>query len=241
MKKIINFDTILSTNLYFKENYQSLDNLIAVTAKHQTLGRGRLGRIWEDGDDLLMSILIKEMLDINKIEKISLLIASSIYKVIKKYFHDVTIKWPNDILLNGKKVCGILVESIISDKLECLIIGFGINVNTLKMNDELKDKATSFSIESNKQYSIENIAKEVYETFIDDFSNYKNGSKEYLEICKTNSCLIGKEVSYFSDKEHFAKVIDILENGHILLLEDDGFIEKSSGEVSLHSTFYHKK
>ena len=74
--KIIKFDTIPSTNLYLKENYQVLDNLTVVCAKHQTKGRGRLGRTWIDNNDLLFSILLKD--NLNNPSDYSFLIASSI-------------------------------------------------------------------------------------------------------------------------------------------------------------------
>ena len=89
MENILYFDTIPSTNLYLKENYNKLDNLTSVVAHHQTQGRGRLGRSWEDGDDLLMSILIKEELD--NYSNLSLLISSVIYKVLSKILNNIKI------------------------------------------------------------------------------------------------------------------------------------------------------
>ena len=82
--KRIHFVQINSTNTYLKENYQKLDNLTLVSCDHQTNGKGRLGRTWLDGDDLLFSILIKEKLD--KVTDYSLLIATSLYKVLSEIF-----------------------------------------------------------------------------------------------------------------------------------------------------------
>ena len=82
--KTIKFDTIPSTNLYLKENYQKLENLTCVTANHQTQGRGRLGRTWVDNNDLLFSILLKD--NLFNPSDYSFLIASSIIKVLNILF-----------------------------------------------------------------------------------------------------------------------------------------------------------
>lgn len=238
MEEIKFFDVIASTNLYLKENYSKLNNLASVVACHQTNGRGRLGRVWSDSDDLLMSILIKDDLDLEKIENLSLVICTSIFKVLKKYLKNVKIKWPNDLLINEKKVCGILLESVISNKLEALIIGFGININTKAFETDLAKRATSMFLETNTLYDIEKLAYEVYNEFLNDYSSYLKGSKEYLKICKENSCLINKKITYLENgEERVSEVLDILENGHILLKTNDKIIEKSSGEITLHYNY----
>ena len=126
---LLYFDTLPSTNLYLKENYQTLEHLTSIVAKHQTAGRGRLGRNWCDSDDLLMSILLKNDLNPSSLDSLSLVICATIYNVLSKYTTGLEIKWPNDILYKGKKICGILLERVISNRVECLIIGFGININ----------------------------------------------------------------------------------------------------------------
>lgn len=235
-------EEIPSTNTYLKENYNDLDNLFSICAKHQTNGKGRLGRTWNDNDDLLMSILLKDDLLLEKIEEISLVICASIFKVLKNILNEVKIKWPNDILINQKKVCGILLESVVSSKLECLVIGFGINVNTKEFLEELKTKATSLYLETKKEYDIKSLAKEIYSQFIIDYEEYKKGNKNYLKICKENSCLIDKDITYLSNGTLVnAKVIDILDNGHILLETNGIMVEKSSGEITLHYNYYDRQ
>ena len=236
--KITFFDTISSTNLYLKENYLSLNNLECVVAKHQTAGRGRLGRTWQDSDDLLMSILIKDNLNIEKIESLSLLICSSIFKVLKRYLNNVQIKWPNDILVNGKKICGILLESVFVEKIECVVLGFGVNVNHLNFDLELKDRATSLLLELKEEMNVKDLAREIYEVFIVDYNEYINGNEECFYICKNNSYLIDKKVIYNTfEKEEEAIVRDILKNGHILLETSSGLVEKSSGEITFHYNY----
>ncbi len=230
------FDTIDSTNLYLKENYEKYNNLDCVLARHQTNGRGRMGRVWIDQDDLLMSILVKE--EVQEKEKLSLLICSTIFKVLSKYLNNLKIKWPNDILQNGKKICGILLEGkTIGDK-TIVVIGFGINVNSTKFDDDLIIKATSLKKELNKEFDIKVLANEIYEEFLSDFSLFTKKDESYLKVCRDNSCLIGEVVSVEDNgiiKD--AKVLDILDNGNILLLIDGKKIEKRSGEISLHNNY----
>lgn len=240
--KMIFFDTIPSTNLYLKENYQKLDNLDAVVAKHQTAGRGRTGRSWKDSEGLLMSILIKENILPENVEAYSLLICSSIFKVLIKYIDNIEIKWPNDILINFKKICGILLESVVKEKIECIVIGFGININDSSFDSDIEDKATSLFIETGKRLNINTLANQIYEMFKNDFISFLNGSNECFEICKKNSCLINKKVVYNTfGKEEEATVKDILKNGHILLETKDGLLEKSSGEITFHYNYYNDK
>lgn len=238
---IIYFDTIPSTNLYLKENYNNLESMTAVVAKHQTFGHGRLGRSWEDSDDILMSILLKDNYGDN-IESLGLLICASIYKVLKEYVENVKIKWPNDILVNNKKICGILLESVVSDKIECLVLGFGININHQKFTDELKDRATSLLLENKKEYDVKEIALKIYNMFYLDYQKYLNGDKEYLKVCKDNSCLLKKKINFYENEIlREATVVDILDNGHILLDVENKLIEKRSGEITLHKSFYNKQ
>ena len=240
--KITFFDTIPSTNLYLKENYQKLDNLEAVVAKHQTAGRGRTGRSWKDSEGLLMSILIKENIIPKYVESLSLLVCASIFKALKKYTSDIIIKWPNDILINSKKVCGILLESVVKEKIECIVIGFGININDSKFDEDIENKATSLFLETGTRNNINNLANEIYEIFLIDYENFLNGSNECFNICKNNSCLINKKVVYntFGNEEE-AVVRDILQNGHILLETKDGLLERSSGEITFHYNYYNDK
>lgn len=230
------FDILPSTNLYLKEMADSYDNLDAITTHHQTEGRGRMDRTWVDEDDLLMSILVKD--DVKDPEKLSLLICATIFKTLNKYLSSLKVKWPNDILCNNKKICGILLEGKSDGEKNIIVVGFGVNVNSTKFSGELKQKATSMKLELGKDFDINKLSKEIYQEFINDYNHFINGDEDYLKICKDNSCLIGKEVNiYYNDSIVKAKVIDILDNGHILLEIDGERLEKSSGEVTLHMNY----
>ena len=234
MEKIIEFTSLPSTNLYLKENYEQLPNKTVVIASHQTAGRGRLDRVWEDSDDLLFSILLKNHLPDN-ITNISLLVAASLYKTLIKDLEHVTIKWPNDILVDGKKLVGILLESIVvEEKIECIIIGIGINVNTTKMREALTQKATSMYLQTNKQVDKKTLLNNFLKEFIQDYQLYCEKKSDYLQICREHSYVIGKEVNIFLENElKKAQVLTILENGNLLVLVGDRKIELHSGEITL--------
>lgn len=235
--KILKFNTLSSTNLYLKDNYLLLDDKTVVVANHQTAGRGRLGRTWTDSDDLLFSILLKDNLN-EKVSSLSLLICASLFKTLKRHFDDVKIKWPNDILVNNKKILGILLEAITNNKIDCVIIGIGINVNNRNFTDDLIMKATSFSLETNKSFDKDMLLNEVLNDFFNEYDLYINDKSDYLNICKENSCLINKIVTIKVDGIRKTAIVkDILNNGNILLSVDSHDLELNYGEVTLEEVY----
>lgn len=234
-KNVKYFDVVPSTNQYLKENYKSLANYLVVSADKQTSGRGRLGRVWNDGDDLLFSILIKDK--IANPSCLSLVVGSALVKALEKYIKPL-IKWPNDILVEkeGKlyKIAGILLEAVTYSELECIIIGIGLNVNTDAFSDDLKDKAMSLKMLTNHKYNKQELLKEFLTVFSQDYHEYLRGNSDYLEIQRSKSCLIGKS---FKQDDKDVKVIDILENGNILLEVNGIQFEKSSGEITLQNVY----
>ena len=232
--KIIKFDTIPSTNLYLKENYQVLDNLTVVCAKHQTKGRGRLGRTWIDNNDLLFSILIKENLD--RPSDYSFLIASTILKILKEL--NPLVKWPNDIIINNKKVAGILLEAVTVENILCVIIGVGINTNSKEFSDELVFKANSLSNILNKNIDNDFLLEKIMLQFENDYYEYVNGNNNYKNIIVDNFYLQGKEITFnYDNKVHFGKVIGMNKENELLVEIDKEIKAIKSGEVTLTNNY----
>ncbi|MDP5273835.1 biotin--[acetyl-CoA-carboxylase] ligase [Chengkuizengella axinellae] len=134
-----------------------------VIAEQQTEGRGRLGRKWFSpaGTGIWMSLILKPQIPLQFIHQLTLLISVAVCRVLKRMLNiDVGIKWPNDLYVGGKKVCGILLESSAEDeRLKHVIAGIGISVN-LKQEDipeELKDKMTSLYVETGEQINREEL------------------------------------------------------------------------------------
>ncbi len=155
--KHIHFKEIDSTNSYLKKHYQTLDHMTVVSADYQTKGRGQGDHVWYgDKDSLMFSILLKEGINDIDIKEMPFLAAKWLKDALSEYSEDITIKHPNDLMIHGRKVAGILVESIImGSEVLAVVIGFGINVNQKKFPPELEGIATSVYF-SNDQYIYKN-------------------------------------------------------------------------------------
>lgn len=234
MYKIINFPTLSSTNQYLKENYKKYDEFVVVTTDNQTNGKGRMDRVWNSSkDDLIFSILLKPKFDSSKIPLISLIMGASLCNVINKY-QNCSIKWPNDIIINDKKIAGILVEAISSYEIDAVIIGIGINVNSEKFPSDLIIKASSLKLETNKLINKQILLDEILKEFLRLYFLFIDNDYEFLNIVKENNYLKNKNV-YINDKE--VKVLDINNSGNLIILEDNTIKEIYYGEVTLNKIY----
>lgn len=170
--EVLAFDTIESTNAKAKQVARDNDEqALLVLADEQTEGRGRRGRAWSSpkGTGIWMSMRIKPAIAPVRASMLTLVSALSIAKAIEtKTGLTAQIKWPNDIIINGKKVCGILTEmSSEMDYIHYVVIGIGINVNTEEFPEELREIASSLALESNaaKKAKTANAATNSMQTF----------------------------------------------------------------------------
>jgi len=160
--KIEYHETITSTSERAKEiaeanlrQYLSTEKVQVVVAENQTKGKGTNGRIWlsNNGENILMTMIFNPQNSINELQGITYLIAEMVKEAIKDLYNiSLDIKLPNDLMLNGKKICGILTESSIQkNKVNYLLVGIGFNVNQLDFPEEIKDIATSLKKEFPKK------------------------------------------------------------------------------------------
>lgn len=171
IKKVLNTKTnynieyhnkIQSTHTYAinLEISKNNNNKIILTDE-QTAGIGTKGKKWHTGNEknIAMTIIIFPNCNIEKIENITIDIAKSIQKEIKEMFNvDLLLKEPNDLFLNGKKICGILVETKIAGKnVKALYISIGFNVNETSFPEDVANIATSLKKELYKEFDRENI------------------------------------------------------------------------------------
>lgn len=127
---------------------------LVIAAEKQTGGKGRLGRTWQsDSGGIYFTVLLKPDLPPNEISAVTLAAGYGMCLAVREYTGlDAKIKWPNDIIIGNKKVCGILTEMAAqTDRVDYVAIGIGINVNHISFPDEIKEKATSLYIESGKK------------------------------------------------------------------------------------------
>lgn len=164
-----------------------------VVADKQTAGRGRYQRNWESpaGLGLWFSIILRPQIELEHLNMINLVTALCIKKFIQEKIDDhfsnaqdnVRLKWPNDILVDGKKICGILLESSLrKKKLLNLVIGIGLNLNQTvnDFSDDLKTTATSLKILTGKVYLLKKILRDLLNKFYDDYHEALNN--DFVDI-----------------------------------------------------------
>ena len=135
----------------------NLEDITLVSADSQTQGRGRNNRKWQaDSNNLLFSLLLKDQKYFAYTNELSIISAYTVLEVFREYgINGLSIKWPNDVYADGKKICGILLEAISSTHIECMIIGVGINVNQTEFDETFK--ATSMINDDIQNHIIRNI------------------------------------------------------------------------------------
>jgi len=248
-KEIIYFNSIDSTNNYSKSiAAQGCADGTVVIADAQTSGRGRLGRAWSSADKagIWMSVVLKPDIPPQDVQIITLAASVAVVCAIKKTTGlEAGIKWPNDIILAGKKVCGILTEMNSEvDRINFLVLGIGINVNH-NMEDfpeELRNTATSLkAFADEKGIGIKKFERNdlirmllcelerLYDKII------KGDTKEIIDEWKKYSVTLGKEVKIcYRDTEYRGRAMDITQDGKLVVECDDGMTrEVASGEISI--------
>lgn len=235
-KKIYFFEKITSTNLYAKKlTKECIEDGTIVIADVQTCGRGRKNRFWHSpAGGLWFSVILYPNLSPESGMLITMAISISVAQAIK----DITglnteIKWPNDLLLREKKVCGILTE-INSDlhKLNYAIVGIGINVNN-KIDEELKKIAISLKQEIGSEVSRTKLLKSILENL--DINYNKLINKEFNYIKKTwlsFSKIIERKIQVVDEEIVIeGKVKDIDYNGYLILKTKFGEIRIVCGDI----------
>ena len=233
MKRYIHFKEIDSTNTYLKNHHTSYGDLTFISASYQTLGHGRFNRNWEsnENENIMFSILIKNKFLLEKYSSISLLMSTCVYKLLVALkIKDVSIKWPNDVYVNGKKICGILLEGIAQ---ECLVIGIGLNVNQIIFKDS---RAISIRNITNKKYNLSILKRKLYRVIINELKLLKKNKSNYLEIVRNNNYLENKIVNVeINNQQKKVKVLKINDDNSLKVLVNDEEKNIISGEITFHS------
>ena len=245
-KKIIYYEQLDSTNTKAHElAVEGAEHGTVVVASRQTAGKGRRGRVWESSanENIYMSILLRPNLAIEKAPMLTLVMANSMARVLQeKGFFDIQIKWPNDLVLSGKKVCGILTEMYLKgDSIDHVIVGVGVNVNTKSFPTDLVDKATSLFMECGKHLNKDDLIVEIVDAFMIEYERFlRKGDLGFLQE-EYNSRLINRarEVCVLEPKKEYkAHAIGINQMGELVVRLSDG-TEKNvfAGEVSVRGVY----
>lgn len=241
MNRLFLFDTLPSTNSYAKEHIDELPDRSIISARRQTAGRGRLGRAWTGPEgNISMSLLYKNQT--GDISLYPLFCGLAVCRALKQFIGDEPqMKWPNDILLRRKKLCGILCESIIFSSQIHIICGIGINVNTDEKDfgDAALPYATSLKIEYQKEFPltelIETVSREMDEVLSEFHSHGFVSLKEEYERLLFNK---GRAVQViYKQKTLTGTALGIAENGNLLCDCDGTVIAVNSGEASVRGLY----
>ncbi|WP_312575745.1 biotin--[acetyl-CoA-carboxylase] ligase, partial [Clostridium sp.] len=246
-RNILHYNTIDSTNKAAKSlAIEGIEEGTVIVSEEQTSGRGRLGRSWVSpkSSGIWMSIILKPNISPMMASRVTLIGAAAVHKALEEINIDAKIKWPNDIVLNNKKLCGILTEmSGEMDKLNYIVMGIGLNVNLDEedFSDELKNMATSLKIEKNEHINRKELFGKIlnnFEILYDEFKNHGNIAST-VNICRKNSLLLGKEVRVINGmKTVTVKALDLDEDGELLVeYEDKSKGKIISGEVSVRGLY----
>ncbi len=235
------FDAIDSTNDYaHKLAKEGAKEGTIVLSESQTRGKGRLGRSWfsPSGVNIYLSIILRPQMPTSQIPLLTFAAAIAVAKAIRDAANlDADIKWPNDILIKGKKTAGILSEmGAEKDKVNFAIVGIGINVNLDKKDIplELIDKATSIKIESNSTIDRMNLICRVLENLEEWYNLFeRKGINDIIEEWKRLAITIGRDVKVQSGNSFVeGRAVDIDENGALLIKDRDGIIQRVlSGDI----------
>lgn len=244
-KTCLCFDTLDSTNDYAKAlAKRECVHGALILADTQTSGKGRRGRIWQSpkGSTISMSLCLEPEFPTERVAGLTLVMALAVAEAIKEVAGlGPQIKWPNDIVVNGKKICGILTEMCFVENHYAVVIGVGINVNTDSFPEEIREIAGSLKTESGRTISRKTLIAAVLRYFEEFYEQYEQTMdlsllKEAYESMLANQ---GREVKVLDPQGPYNGVAKgITSSGNLVVVCEDGNErEVYSGEVSVRGLY----
>lgn len=265
-RNILFFEETDSTNVQaqFAVMNGAVDGTLVVAEK-QTAGRGRRGREWESPavGNIYFTLLLKPHFAPEAASKLTLLMAYAVKSALEQYV-PCAIKWPNDIVTDGKKICGILTElHLEGTSIHHVVIGVGVNVGRQEFSPELAGKATSLEeacADKNVLISRSRIIADILQAFEEEYENYRKACENPIEKCdrqsdscadkmyglgdfvdKYNACLVNKdrEVCVLDPKGEYRGIArGINREGELLVECADGTVKAVyAGEVSVRGIY----
>jgi BirA family biotin operon repressor/biotin-[acetyl-CoA-carboxylase] ligase len=239
-RKLFVYDSIDSTNACAKilANKGAEEGTVVI-ADHQTAGRGRFGKTWhaESGSSVLFSVIVRPTFGMDKIGLLPFFAAAGIALAVETITGlQCECKWPNDVLLNKRKCCGILMESNLQkNKLDYVIIGIGLNVNQKNFFTDLEGKATSLRNECGREIDRRNVFCQIMSSLESLYKHVSRGDfNNVLMEWKARATLLGKRIM-------LTQAEAVIEGMAINLAPDGGLVVETktgrhvfyAGEVTL--------
>ena len=227
--KIYHYETIPSTNAEAKRMILDGAREGVLLAKTQTAGRGRLGRSFFSENGIFMSVILAP-------EKISFdsgfltsAAAVAVCRAVTEKGFSVGIKWVNDLLLDGKKICGILTEAVsLGNQTLAYVIGIGINVGQGEFPSEIRDIAGNLPLNENEK-------NDLFFCILANMEAVLSGKKEdILAYLKEKSVVLRKPIRFYGAKDGEGVALDLDENGGLIVVTDQNKkIVLTGGEISV--------
>ena len=229
-------DVVDSTNRYLRDEADNLwvegKEIVAVTARHQTAGRGQRGNVWssKDGENLLLSMLVRpgNSLEVANQFLLSQAVAVSLHAAMKCYGIETRLKWPNDIYVGNRKLAGTLVELDYSGAfVNQAIVGIGLNVNQTEF-PPMDRVPVSMKMLLGRDVSVEDVMRDVLCNFSHYYSEMRWGCKEAISEEYRELLLgLGEQRKYVDADGAFMAVMEGVEpTGHLLLRRSDGTLSR---------------
>ncbi|MBQ8459772.1 biotin--[bacterium] len=237
---VIKLESVNSTNSYSKLHIDDLVDGSVVYAIEQTSGRGRLNRSWVDlgKGNLFMSIVLKPSDKFDDIySNLTQYLSVCLCRVLETYNIYPQIKWPNDVLINGKKIAGILSEAVMQGGGKCkgIILGIGVNLNAKQSDlDEIPDKiATSLNIEINQNVGLETFLTKLTDEFFKNYNEFlSEGFNSIKDEYLKRNCFLGRELDIqIFDKIENGLAKSVTDNGELVLLKNDKELVLTIGDI----------
>lgn len=238
-KEIKVVECVDSTNNYLRTlAFDGCEEGTVVIAHTQTGGKGRRGKNWVSpkGEGLWMSVLIKPKIGPNEASRITLVTGLSVCQGLRSLGYDASIKWPNDIIIKNKKVCGILAEMNAQiGYVDFVVIGIGVNVNTERMPEEIKDVAISLRMVDGTNIKRSTVAAHILNCFEDNYNKYlKEGFQSLIGVYEENCINLNREVQIIGKDNFNGQAVGISSDGELIVMKENGErVTVYSGDVSI--------
>ncbi|WP_297072588.1 biotin--[acetyl-CoA-carboxylase] ligase [Thermococcus sp.] len=231
--KVIRLTEVNSTNDYARKIAEEVPEGTVVVAKRQTSGRGRKGRNWASPEGgLWMTAILKPMASPEHVPKLVFVGALAVVDTLAKYGIPSELKWPNDVLVGGKKIAGILSECKLH---HFALLGIGLNVNN-DIPEELKETAVSMKDLLGRKVNLDEILQRVLRALSYWYSLFRSGRHyEILDAVRRRSAVIGRRVRILENGDVMLEgvALDIDESGALLVETEEGVQRVIYGDVSL--------
>jgi BirA family transcriptional regulator, biotin operon repressor / biotin---[acetyl-CoA-carboxylase] ligase len=226
-RRIVHLEATTSTNTVARQlAEEGAEEGTVVVAETQTRGKGRLGRQWvTQPGGAWLSVILKPGIDPAHAAGITLLAAVSVTKTLREWGVEAAIKWPNDVLVNGKKICGILTEmSAETDVVSFIVLGIGVNLN----NDVPLETATTLKAELGQKVDRVKFVQALLESLEEDYLTFKEqGFTPILWSWRRYSDTLGRPVEVTYQGEIIRGVAqDVSDNGALNVKTKDGSVRK---------------